>query len=107
MTNTSGRLLGWLRREFSLLQRIYSVTTPSGNKDYSLSGRLLRPWTFEIRKRGQTVGVIQKMCSGGFTEAFTDVDTFSLEFDLSMSGDEKAFFLGAVFLIDFVHFEGR
>ena len=107
MTDMSGRLLGSLRREFSLLQRIYSVTTPSGNKNYSLFGRLLRPWTFEIRKRGQTVGVIKKKWSGGFTEAFTDADTFSLEFDLSMSGDGKAFFLGAVFLIDFVHFEGR
>ncbi len=107
VTDTSGRLLGSLRREFSLLQRIYSVTMPSGDKNYSLFGRLLRPWTFEIRKRGQPVGVIRKKWSGAFTEAFTDADTFSLEFDPSMSGDEKAFFLGAVFLIDFVHFEGR
>ena len=41
VTDTSGRLLGSLRREFSLLQRIYSVTTPSGDKNYSLFGRLL------------------------------------------------------------------
>ncbi len=107
VTDTSGRLLGSLRREFSLLQRIYSVTTPSGDKSYLLFGRLLRPWTFEIRKRGKTVGVIRKKWSGVFTEAFTDADTFSLEFDPSMDSDEKAFFLGAVFLIDFVHFEGR
>ena len=49
VTDASGRLLGSLRREFSLLQRIYSVTMPSGDKSYSLFGRLLRPWTFEIR----------------------------------------------------------
>jgi hypothetical protein len=106
VTDASGRLLGSLRREFSLLHRIYSVTTPSGDKDYSVWGRLLRPWTFEIRKQGQSVGVIRKQWRGIFTEAFTDADTFSLKFDLSMSGDEKAFFLGVVFLIDFVHFEG-
>ena len=53
MTDTSGRLLG-------SLQRIYSVTTLSGDKNYSLFGRLLRPWTFEIRKRGQPVGMIRK-----------------------------------------------
>ena len=105
VTDASGRLLGSLRREFSLLQRIYSVTMPSGDKSYSLFGRLLRPWTFEIRKHGQPGGMIRKKWGGVFREAVTDADTFSLEFDPSMNVDEKAFFLGAVFLIDFVHFE--
>ena len=105
VTDASGRLLGSLRREFSLLQRIYSVTMPSGDKSYSLFGRLLRPWTFEIRKHGQPGGMIRRKWGGVFREAVTDADTFSLEFDPSMNADEKAFFLGAVFLIDFVHFE--
>ncbi len=35
----------------------------------------------------------------------SSADNFSLEFDLGMRVDEQALFLGAVFLIDFVHFE--
>ena len=101
----SGRPLGSLRCEFSLLRRIYTVVTPSGDKRYSLFGRLLRPWTFEIRTYGESSGKISKKWNGTLKEAFTDADNFSLEFDPSLSVDERAFFLGAVFLIDFVHLE--
>ena len=105
VTDASGRPLGSLRREFALLRRVYTVTAPTGDMSFSLFGRLLRPWTFEIRKNGRSSGKIAKKWSGALKEGFTDADNFSLVFDPSMSVDEKAFFLGAVFLIDFVHFE--
>ena len=107
VTEASGRPLGSLRREFSLLRRVYTVTGPLGDEIYSLFGPLLRPWTFEIRKNGLFSGKISKKWSGALKESFTDANNFLLEFDPSMSVDEKALFLGGVFLIDFVHFENR
>ena len=107
VADASGRSLSSLKREFSLIRRIYSVTTPSGDSSFQLFGPLLRPWTFEIRKNGRADGAIRKKWSGALKEAFSDADNFSVEFPAGMSVDEKALFLGAVFLIDFVHFENR
>lgn len=99
------RLLGTVKREFSLLRRLYSVSHPSGEDRLELFGPILHPWTFEIRRRGQTCGKITKKWSGFGKELFTDADNFGIEFPPQAPAALKAVLLGAVFLIDFVHFE--
>ena len=37
----------------------------------------------------------------------TDADNFGVELPADLDASVKAVFLGAVFLVDFVHFEGR
>lgn len=74
---------------------------------FRLFGPALKPWTFEIRKDGTKVGVITKKWSGFLKEAFTDTDNFGVIFDAPLTKDNKALLLGAVFLIDFVHFENK
>lgn len=107
--DANGRRLGTLRRELSLLRRIYHVDTAESaggaHGSFSLYGPLLKPWTFEIRRGGVAVGTIRKKWSGLLKESFSDADNFGIEFDPSFTTDEKALFLGALFLIDFVHFE--
>ncbi len=103
--NGAGQLLGTVQRRFSLLRRLYTVTDGSGSTSVELFGPLLHPWTFQIRKDGVTGGKITKKWSGLGKEVFTDADNFGVEFPARAPSGLRAVLLGAVFLIDFVHFE--
>ena len=102
---SNGAPLGKIRRRFAMLRRIYSVIDRSGNEIFELFGPLLHPWTFQIKKGGQELGKITKKWSGLVKESFTDADNFGITFPSGIDLSQKAILLGAVFLIDFVHFE--
>jgi uncharacterized protein YxjI len=99
------RKLGSLRRRFSVVRRIYSVLDANGVESYRLYGPLLHPWTFEIRHGEKVIGRIVKKWTGIGKEAFTNADTFGVTFPPGSTPAQKAVLLGAVLLIDFVHFE--
>jgi uncharacterized protein YxjI len=99
------KLLGTVERRFTLLRRVYSVLDRSGNEVCQLFGPILHPWTFEIRRGDRVFGKITKKWSGLLKEAFTDADNFGVTFPADWDPEVKAVFLGAVFLVDFVHFE--
>ena len=101
------RLLGRIQRQFAWLRRLYAVTDASGRHVYDLFGPIKHPWTFEIRSGDRTVGRIVKKWSGLGKEALTDADNFGLTFPPGATAEVKAVLLGAVFLIDFVHFENK
>ena len=103
----SGTLIGTLERHFSVVRRLYSVLSSSGNKLFDLFGPLLHPWTFEIVEGGRQRGMIQKKWTGLAKEAFTDADNFGVTFPSDWPVEQKTLALGAVFLIDFVHFENK
>lgn len=102
-----GRKLGSVQRRFALIRRIYSVLDTTGKEIFQLYGPILHPWTFEIRKNDNEYGKITKKWSGLFKEGFTDADNFGVTFPASWDAEVKSLFLGAVFLMDFVHFENR
>ena len=101
----NGAPLGKIKRRFAVLRRIYSVIDRNGHEMYELFGPLLHPWTFKIQKGGQELGKITKKWSGLAKESFTDADNFGITFPQGIDIAQKAVLLGAVFLIDFVHFE--
>ena len=105
--DSRGQSLGVIERRFSILRRVYSVFNRSGEEVYQLFGPLLHPWTFQIRKDAVEVGKITKKWSGLLKEGFTDADNFGVMFPAEWDVKSKALFLGAVFLIDFVHFENK
>ena len=105
--SADGALLGTIKREFSVVRRLYTVSDSNGAPKLQLFGPILHPWTFEIRKDGTSHGKITKKWSGLTKEAFTDADNFGVEFPPTAPASLKAVLLGAVFLIDFVHFEKR
>lgn len=107
ITDPQGMPLGSIERRFSILRRVYAVFDSSGNEVYQLFGPLLHPWTFNIRKDGTDFGKITKKWSGLLKESFTDADNFSVTFPPEWDIRTKALFMGAVFLIDFVHFENK
>jgi len=97
--------VGSVKRRFSVLRRVYAVLDAGGSERFALYGPLLHPWTFEIRQGDKVVGRIVKKWTGIGKEAFTDADTFGVTFPPGIDTNMKATLLGAVFLIDFVHFE--
>lgn len=99
--------LGTIQRRFSFLRRHYSVLNKSEYEIFHLYGPILHPWTFKIQIPGREIGKITKKWSGFLKEAFSNADNFSIEFPADMGIDRKTLLLGAVFLIDFVHFERR
>ena len=105
--DSQGQSLGVIEKRFSLVRRVYAVTDERGQEIAQLFGPLLRPWTFQIRSDGQTHGKITKKWSGLLKEGLTDADNFGVQFPATWDVRRKALFLGAVFLIDFVHFENR
>lgn len=102
-----GQTIGAIERRFSILRRIYSVLDDSEREVLQLFGPLLHPWTFEIRHNGKEYGKITKKWSGLLKEGFTDADNFGVTFPEDWDGKLKVLLLGAVFLIDFVHFENK
>jgi uncharacterized protein YxjI len=105
VSQSNGAPLGKIKRRFAILRRIYSVVDRNGNEIFELFGPLLHPWTFQIKKGGQELGKITKKWSGLVKESFTDADNFGITFPNGIDLSQKAVLLGAVFLIDFIHFE--
>lgn len=103
--SSNGTPLGTIKRRFSILRRIYSVVDRSGRELFILFGPLLHPWTFNIMQGDRELGKITKKWSGLAKESFTDADNFGIIFPEGIDLTQKAILLGAVFLIDFVHFE--
>lgn len=107
LVDAQGQMLGVVERRFSMLRRIYSVFDSSGREVFQLFGPILHPWTFQIKKDGKDCGKITKKWSGLLKEGFTDADNFGVIFPPELDVNLKALLLGAVFLIDFVHFENK
>ncbi len=107
IVDSKGQTLGVIERRFSVLSLIYSVLDSSGEEVFQLFGPILHPWTFQIRNDGVDYGKITKKWSGLMKEGFTDADNFAVMFPAEWDVKLKALFLGAVFLIDFVHFENK
>ena len=105
--DAAGNRLGNIQRQFSILRRKYTIYDNQGKEICELFGPILHPWTFEIREGEQIFGKITKKWSGLLKESFTDADNFGVTFPGDWPAEIKAIFLGAVFLIDFVHFENK
>ncbi len=99
--------LGTIKRKFAWLRRIYVVRDGSGNELFELFGPILHPWTFNVTREGTEYGKITKKWSGLGKEVFTDADNFGITFPQEWDPGLKAILLGAVFLVDFVHFETK
>jgi uncharacterized protein YxjI len=99
-----GTLVGAIQKKWSWVRRIYDVEDGRGQVVAELFGPLLKPWTFEIRVRGQTRGAIRKRWSGWGKEFFTDADNFGVEL-ANLDRNLKVLAFAATVLIDVVHFE--
>ncbi len=105
--NAQGIHIGSIKLKFAFLKWFYIVYDADGGVIMSIVCSIFHPWTFTIDKDGVEIGKILKKWSGIGKEMFTDADTFSLTFPEDLDGSYKSILLGAVFLIDFIHFENN
>ena len=105
VSDSNGLPVGVVRRRFAIFSRPFSVYDSLGREIFSVIGPMLHPWTFRILVNGMEVGLILKKWSGLGKEMFTDADTFSIQFPDGIDAKQKALLLGALFLIDLLHFE--
>jgi uncharacterized protein YxjI len=99
--------LGAIQQRFALFSKRFTVLDPSGTEIAELHGPMLRPWTFRVLVGGQEVGQITKQWSGMLREAFTNADTFGVQYGPGMNPQLRALALAATFLIDFLYFEHK
>lgn len=99
------RPLVLIRRRWSWVSARYDVDDAHGRTIGELRGAFWRPWTFELHGEGRLMAVIKKRWSGLFTEAFSDADNYSVDFEPDAPDRWKLVALAAAVLIDVVHFE--
>lgn len=102
-----GEKIGYVKRKFSIANKAFDVYTGCGKFICELTGPIWKPWTFNIVRDDKVYGMVKKSWSGSITEAFTDADMFGISFPDGAELHEKKVLLAAVFLIDFVYFEGK
>ena len=102
------RLVGAIERRFSLLHRKFVILNAAGDEVLEVHSPLFRIWTFEIRFRGEKVGVIRKRWGGVLRELFTDADAFGIEYpDTEAMEALRPVLICGTFLIDFTCFENN
>jgi uncharacterized protein YxjI len=105
VTEANGKALGTVRKRFTFPHTRYDVFDPHGRAIFEIARGFVKVWTFTIRRDGQDVAVITKRWSGLGREMFTDADRFQLQFPEITDPTERKILLGALFLLDFTHFE--
>ena len=102
-----GTPLGSVHRRFGILHKKYDLLDASGRCFARIETPIWRLWTFPLfRGDGQRVGEISKKWSGLLREAFSDADTFQVNFGAAAFGEvERAVILAAAISIDFDFFE--
>jgi len=107
-----GQVVGYIRQEYSGWSPNFSIRDADHNPVMRIHGPccvLNMPCcedNFKLWSEDDTqeLGIITK--KPGLTEFFTDANTFGSTFPMNLDVKTKAAVLGAVFLIDFMFFEG-
>ena len=102
-----GQKLGSIHRRFGLIYKKYELHDKYGNTFARISAPIWRLWTFPVlNKSGQPAGVISKKWQGLLKEAFTDADSFVIDFGATAwQFEQKVVILCAAISIDFDFFE--
>lgn len=110
-----GNVIGFLQQEWDPCVPKFTIRDADDNTIMRIDG----PWMtyggfgnnvdFTIKEpEGETeLGKITKKWTGMMKETFSDSDNFGLSFPATMDVKSKALLLGALFLMDYMYYEGR
>lgn len=104
-----GGSLGRVRRRFGVLYKRYDLLGATGERFARIASPRWRLWTFPVASDdGLRSATISKQWKGLVHEAFTDADTFLVDFGTPAWSDaERAVILCAALSIDFDFFENN
>ncbi len=101
-------MVGAIQQRFSIFTKRFDIQNRQRMTIMEVSSPIWKLWTFNFVFNGKAIASVKKKWSGLFTEAFTDKDTFMVEFtDESLSEDERKLVLAAAVFIDMKYFETK
>jgi uncharacterized protein YxjI len=108
ITDNEGCFLGRIEQRFSLFSKKFDIVNPKGEMLMQMSSPLFKFWSFSLFRSGEEIAKIKKKFNGILTEAFSDKDTFEIEFyNDDLSENEKKVILAASIFIDLIYFEKK
>jgi uncharacterized protein YxjI len=106
--DAAGVFVGAIQQRFSFLTKRFDVVDASGQVVMQVSSPFWRMWTFPFTVRGAEVASVRKKWSGLLAEAFTDKDSFAVDFgDGALGEPERQLVLAAAIFIDLQYFERK
>jgi uncharacterized protein YxjI len=108
VTTHDGGALGQVERRFGVLYKRYDLLDRTGVCFARVRAPRWRLWTFPIEGAdGVSAATISKKWGGMLREAFTDADTYRVEFGTGWNEEQRAVILAAAISIDFDFFENN
>jgi uncharacterized protein YxjI len=106
---SGGRSLGRVERRFGVLYKRYDLIDATTVCFARVKAPRWRLWTFPVEgEDGASTSTISKKWGGVLREAFTDADTYRVEFgDARWTEEQRAVILAAAISIDFDFFENN
>jgi hypothetical protein len=105
--------LGRVKRRFHFFRVRADVFTPEGEVALRIRGPIFKfffftDWVFDVEQQGRRVAQIRKKWGGVISEAFTNADTFAVEFEPHFADPRlKLLLVAATMLLDLVRFEEK
>jgi uncharacterized protein YxjI len=105
VTSADSQPLGTVRGRFAFLQTRYDVFDARGTHLFDIARGLVKGMTFTVRRGETAVAIIVKRARFLNPRPLERAQRYELDFADVHSPVERALLLGALFLIDFQHFE--
>lgn len=106
--DATGNYLGAIQKRWSIFSKRFDLEDEAGNVFLEVSSPFWRLWSFSFRDQGQEKAAVKKKWSGVLFEAFTDKDSFLIEFkDPNMNEPKRKVILASAIFIDLLYFERK
>jgi uncharacterized protein YxjI len=108
IVDANNQFVGRVEQRFGILSKKFDLVNPKGETLMTMNSPLFKFWTFPFTKNGEEVAVIKKKFGGILAEAFTDKDSFIIEFHRNdLCEKDKLIILATSIFIDLVYFEKK
>jgi uncharacterized protein YxjI len=108
VADSRGQRIGSVHRRFGILHRKYDLRDSFGRTFARVRSPVWRIWTFPVRAVDDREATIGKRWGGLLSEAFSDADSFGIDFSrAAWSPEERAVIFCAAVSIDFDFFENN
>ena len=106
--DAQGRFIGAAQKRFAFLYKRFDIEGPGGQVLFQMASAPWKIWTFPFKRNGKEVAVLRKKWSGLLNEAFTDKDSFQIQYnDPSLLNDERLLVLASAIFVDLMFFEKK
>ena len=108
ITDIAGEYQGALQQRFSILNKKFDVLDKNHQVIFRMRSPFWKIWTFPFFRHGDEVARVAKKWTGLMAEAFTDKDTFVVEYaNHSLNQEERLLILATSIFIDLQYFERK